>query len=505
MRLIEVEQGSEDWLALKARHHGASEAGVMMGCHPSITRAELVRMKATCDSKEFGAWVQANLLDKGLALEATARSLAETRLGLLDLAPAVAIDDDDYLMASLDGLDLNGDVGWEHKSWNAALAALMRAGTIPDYIRWQLEHQAYVCYLDSIWLTCSDGGDRHEDLLFRPDAVRQQRLLTAWHQFDVDVEAYQAKHQPTVIPVIGTAVRALPTLAIEIIGEVRTSNIEVYRRDALAFIDRINTDLKTDQDFADAEKAAKACRTAADELQTHKRIALGQTASIDALMRTIDELTEQLNGKGLLLEKLVKARKDAIRLEILQAGRAEIAEHVRLLNMPFGTNLVPQMPDEIPQAMAHKKTVASLRAAVDAEVARVKILATEVAIRIEANATAMRAAKAEELFGDFSAVCTKDKDDFLALIESRKARKAADEAALREKIAKEQQHVTATTESVIQPPAPLAPTPSPETKSTVPDHHFVSASRACPECGAALSVSVTRSGAITIESFKEQS
>ncbi len=53
----------------------------------------------------------------------------------------------------------------------------------------------------------------------------------------------------------------------------------------------INTDLQTDQHFADAEKTVKWCGEVEERLEAAKQHALSQTETIDALFRTIDEIT----------------------------------------------------------------------------------------------------------------------------------------------------------------------------------------------------------------------
>ena len=116
MKVHNVTQGGDEWLALRAGYFTASEASAMMGASKKVSRSELLRMKATGDEQEFSRWVQENLLDKGHEIEALARPIAEKIIGE-ELYPATAIDDDGYLLASYDGLDMMEAACWECKWW----------------------------------------------------------------------------------------------------------------------------------------------------------------------------------------------------------------------------------------------------------------------------------------------------------------------------------------------------------------------------------------------------
>ena len=58
---------------------------------------------------------------------------------------------------------------------------------------------------------------------------------------------------------MGRAPEMLPALRIEVTGKVTASNLAEFKQTALAAIGSVNRDLRTDADFADAEKAVKWC------------------------------------------------------------------------------------------------------------------------------------------------------------------------------------------------------------------------------------------------------
>src|SRR5690606_5975316 len=164
-----------------------------------------------------------------------------------------------------------------------------------------------------------------------------------------------------------------------------SSNLKAFREHAMAVLGAIKTDLQTDQDFADADKTVKWCKEVEDRLQAAKQHALSQTASIDELFRTIDAITEETRAKRLELDKLVKARKDAIRLEIKSTAEQAVKKHVAILNQRLIPVTLPNIPADFAGVMKGKKTVASLEDAVDTELARFKIEANNLADKMDAN------------------------------------------------------------------------------------------------------------------------
>ena len=65
----------------------------------------------------------------------------------------------------------------------------------------------------------------------------------------------------------GKAIKPLPQLSVDLVGEVRGTNLAAYKESAIAFIESINTDLQTDQDFTGAESVIKFCNKAESDLK----------------------------------------------------------------------------------------------------------------------------------------------------------------------------------------------------------------------------------------------
>lgn len=448
MIIHNVTQGSPEWLALRTGHPTASEAPVMMGASSKIKRNELLHIKATGTEREISDWVQKNLFDKGHEYEALARPIVEEMIGE-ELYPATATDDDGYLLASFDGITMLEDAIFEHKMWNAELAEAVRQKDLPAEYYWQLEQQLYVSGAEKVIFVCSDGTrENFVWMEYRPVEGRRKALLDGWRQFEKDLASY-VPEAPKVEPE-GRAPEALPALRIEVTGMVTASNLAEFKSHAMAVLGGIKTELTTDSDFADAEKTVKWCKEAEERLEAAKQHALSQTASIDELFRTIDAIREETRAKRLELDKLVKSRKEAIRLEILQKAKSALDRHVGGLERrleEFSTTPIrlPQITADFAGAMKGKKTLSSLQDAADTTLAKAKIEADNIAARIEANLNLLQelAGDSLHLFADLQQLVMREPDALAAIIKTRIAEyEAAEQKRLeaeRERIRHEEQ------------------------------------------------------------------
>ncbi len=418
MKIHNVAQGSAEWHALRANYHTASEAPAMMGASKQMKRTELLHAKKTGLDRDISWWVQKYLFDKGHDAEAKARPILEARIDE-DLFPIVGTEGD--LLASLDGCTMLGEIVFEHKMWNEQLAADVRSGDLDAHYYWQLEQQLLVSGAEKVIFVCSDGTEQNfVSMDYFPVPGRAAKLIAGWKQFEADLEAFEPVE--AVAEAVGTAPENLPALRIEVTGMVTASNLEQFKARSLAVIGAINTDLQTDQHFADADKTVKWCGDVESKLAAAKQHALSQTESIDLLFRTIDQISEQTRAKRLELEKLVKARKVAIRDEIVMGAQSALRLHIDQINASLGGRvLLPQVAADIASAIKGKKSIASLRDAANSELARAKIDASQKAdaIRLNLASLAELAVDHNFLFNDVQQLVLKANDDLVALIKVR--------------------------------------------------------------------------------------
>lgn len=429
MKITHLKQGSPEWLAHRRTTRNASDASVMMGACPSISRRELVRLRAVGLEREHSDYVQRFILDRGHEVEPALRAIAEGMLGE-DLYPVVAISDDGYLGASFDGITMAEDVIFEAKQPNAEKRASIEAGDIPASDYWQIVQQFAVCEnADRCIYLVGDGTEAGTVRLtiWRSDIEHDIATLRAgWEQFDRDVAEYQPEAAPAPVAV-GRAPESLPALRVEVSGMVTASNLAEFKAHALAVLGGINRDLQTDEDFANAEQTVKWCKGVEERLAATKDAVLSQTADIEAVFRTMDEVSAETRRIRLELDKLVAREKEARRADIVQAGVAAVREHYATVNATMGShalNLPASLMADMGAAIKGKKSLTSMRDAVDAAAAAAKIAASQQADRVRAN-VAILAEQPEDvqmLFADRVQLCaTKAADDLRNLVAARVA------------------------------------------------------------------------------------
>lgn len=459
MKIHNVAQGSEAWHALRANYFTASEAPAMMGASKQMKRTELLHAKKTGLDRDVSWWVQKNLFDKGHEAEALARPILEARIGE-DLFPVVGTEGD--LLASLDGCTILGDVLFEHKMWNEQLAADVRAGILDPHYYWQLEQQLLVSGAEKVIFVCSDGTEENfVSMEYAPVPGRAATLVAGWKQFQADLLDFTPAE--AVPEAVGKTPESLPALRIEVTGMVTASNLEQFKAHSLAVFGSINTELETDQHFADAEKAVKWCGDVEERLEAAKQHALSQTESIDALFRTIDEISAEARAKRLMLDKLVKARKLSIREDIVMTAAKALQTHIDQINTSLGGKArMPAVPADFAGAIKGKKTISSLRDSADSELARAKIAASQIGDSIRTNLDSLDELAADYLFlfNDVQQLVMKANDDLVALIKVRisEHQKAEEQKAEAQREQIRQQELQRI-EAEAKAKAPVEPTP----------------------------------------------
>lgn len=469
MKVHNVQQGTPEWLALRATHFTASEAPAMMGASKFQTRNDLLAMKKTGIVPDVSPQQQA-AFDRGHATEEMARPLAEEDVGE-ELYPIVGTSGN--LLASMDGATMLGDVLFEHKLWNEKLVAQIRAGELDPHYYWQLEQQLLVSGAERVLFVCSDGTrDKYVSMEYTPVPGRREQLIAGWAQFEQDLGEFVP--QEAKAEVIGAAPDQLPALRIDVTGMVTASNLDAFKSHALTVISNISTELKTDKDFADADETVKWCSDVENKLKAAKEHALSQTESIDVLFKAIDDITAETRRKRLELEKLVKARKDAIRSDIVIDAAKALQDHIDQINGTLGGRIrMPRVASDFAGAIKGKKSVSSLQEAADSELARAKIEASRIADGIRVNQASLNELGADHkfLFHDFQELALKANDDLVALIKVRINEHEQQQAELkRQEEEKAQQLAAQQQQQVAEPvveqhvkvteePAPVAATP----------------------------------------------
>lgn len=418
-------QGSPGWLAYRATVWNASDAPAMMGCSPYKTRDQLLQELAIGVTEEVTPEQQRRFYD-GHRFEALARPLAEEIIGE-ELYPVTGSSDDVIagraLSASFDGMNMLETVAWEHKTLNNDLRECIKDEAcgylLPLNYRVQMEQQLMVSGADRILFMASkwNGPDLVEErhCWYYPDHTLQAKIVAGWAQLAADLETWQ----PTAAEVkpVGKSPETLPALRIEVQGKVTASNLDEFKAHALAVIGAIKRDPSTDEEFADAERTVRWCGDTEDRLAAALSHARSQMGDIDRLFTAVEDVSAELRRVRLDLDKVVKARKEQMRLEIVQDHQRQLYQHVDGLQCQW----LAAPAADFGGAIKGKKTVASIREACSVVLAEAKIFANQKADAFKANRARLVVEGRDwiDLFPDFGVVGSKPAEDFDALLQLR--------------------------------------------------------------------------------------
>ena len=437
MKTHNLTQGTPEWHAYRAEHFNASDAPAMLGISVYETRTELLHRLATGIAPEIDAATQSRF-DDGHRFEALARPIAESIIGE-ELYPVVGSEG--KLSASFDGLTMDGTICFEHKTLNEKLRNIKSCDDLPTQYHAQIEQQLMVSGANKCLFMASkwDGEELVEEMHIW--VIRNQDMSNAlaqgWTQFSIDLEEYKRRLaageiEPPKVEVIAAPVMDLPSLSIQVNGSISLiTNLQKFGTRLNEFVAAINKEPSDDQGFADAEQAIKKLQNAQDQLEAAEANALAQTSDIDDMRKTVKLYADTARTTRLMLEKLVNARKESIRAEIVQAAGIAFTAHIESLEAETRPIQLTVARPDFAATIKGKRTIASLRDAVDTALANGKIHAD--AIAKDARVKLAWCKETSEgygfLFNDISQIISKPMDDFQLVITSRIAKQKADESA----------------------------------------------------------------------------
>jgi len=176
--IIQLAQGSPEWLAYRLAKRNASESATVMALSPWQTPYQLWLAKTGRATTKVTPAMQ-----RGTDLEPVARSAYEDQTGLV-MQPLV-LEDGAY-SASLDGMTLEGDLILEIKcpvrGSRSDLWQDVSAGKVPENYIVQIQHQLMVSGADTchLWVYDGDAGILHE--MGRDDTL-MDGIRAAWDGF----------------------------------------------------------------------------------------------------------------------------------------------------------------------------------------------------------------------------------------------------------------------------------------------------------------------------------
>lgn len=178
MKIIDLEQGSEAWLAWRKTVITATDASIIMGNNPWETPYRCWQRKlGLIEEKKSN-----QAMERGKNLEPEARAQFIERQGIYMIPTVVESSEFEFLGASLDGLSQLGNVILEIKCGGTKLHDMAKQGEIPAYYQDQMQHQLFVTGSSICYYYCYDGTDGICIEVF-PDPTYKERFMPKAREF----------------------------------------------------------------------------------------------------------------------------------------------------------------------------------------------------------------------------------------------------------------------------------------------------------------------------------
>ena len=213
-------------------------------------------------------------------------------------------------------------------------------------------------------------------------------------------------------------------LIVRLSGAVSESNFKEFETAWIEKIRSANKKLVTDEDFSEAEILVKSFKEAEDIIDAARTQALSQTADIRTLFETMTKLSDELTETRLSLTKQITTEKARRKDEIVLDGLVAVGLYITDKVVPEIPLLYTSDRAAFTEAVKGKKTVKSMKQAVDDLVAAEKAKIDTAAGLITANRTILDAAMVDNapLFPDSKNLVCKPTAELQVTIESRVAK-----------------------------------------------------------------------------------
>ncbi len=166
--IVDLQQGTPEWLDFRKKHIGASDAPIIMNESPWKTKNKLWKEKLGLENGSFSN----RAMERGIRLEPKARQ-RYMEMVEVEVFPAVVRSlENDFMMASYDGLSKDCKKIAEIKCPGKKDHELAKNGIVPQKYRYQLVQQMYLVKVDSIdYFSYNDDDDvalvpvRYEEIM----------------------------------------------------------------------------------------------------------------------------------------------------------------------------------------------------------------------------------------------------------------------------------------------------------------------------------------------------
>ena len=255
----------------------------------------------------------------------------------------------------------------------------------------------------------------------------------------------------------------LPSLQVVCEGRIITNNFKEFESAVEGILGRIKTNLESEEDFAQAEKIVKACKSAESELSRVQKEVLSQTGDVNELVDRISTFGTRFKKTRNELERQIKTAKEDRKKQILTEHYKDLLNFIDNCNKALYPYRLPfdLSEKDISEAGYSKKTLPTFEKAIRDAVKHHKEVFAKVLqdyqekLKIFDNPAYHNY---RDLFADMGDLLTYPADQFIQTIDSR----IQSHQARERQIQAEQQAVQQPTPQSTSNPAPQFQTTEPE-------------------------------------------
>ncbi|SCA63073.1 hypothetical protein SCG7086_AI_00180 [Chlamydiales bacterium SCGC AG-110-P3] len=153
--MMELQQNTDEWLEFRRKKIGSSDAPIIMGKSPWKTPHQLWEEKTGVGTKDVS--YESKAMQRGKFLEPEARKKFEEETGLVVWPDVLIHPEHDFMIASLDGITMDGKTAVEIKCPGAKTHQMAVDGEVPEHYRIQMQHQMMVVGVETMYYFSFDG------------------------------------------------------------------------------------------------------------------------------------------------------------------------------------------------------------------------------------------------------------------------------------------------------------------------------------------------------------
>lgn len=361
MQVVELVQGTPEWLEHRKKFFNASDAPAMLAISPYKTRAAYIQERRTGIAPDVPIAVQARF-DEGHRVEELARAWAEAEILGEELSPLVGVEGE--LSASFDGITFDGTIIFEHKLLNDSIRkALPVKGEnsledLPEHYKAQMEQQLMVSgakkclFMASAWTQARKLIDERHGWYESNPAMRQ-RIVSGWQQMRQTLACEAELEEPAkIIKASAKSTKKqvnLPVPQVSFSGALTsTSNLAPFEERLGEFIRNIPNPPQTDDDFFTCAKAAKVLKDVEEALKQTLIDSLSRVEGVSELRDQITALITQARDMRLVCEKAVDGENHYRKTEKIKETKYEWESYISKLQEKLkrsGFTLTIDAPD----------------------------------------------------------------------------------------------------------------------------------------------------------------